>query len=129
MKLNILHLDNDAEYATDLTLKLLALGLTTDHTTLEMEAIELTLDQKYEVLICEMDLNILPGPSLIRAVKAMNPALEVIVISKRGDIKGMEEVFAAGGSEYLVKELTDHKIVDIISQLLALRLNQNLNKR
>lgn len=129
MNINILHLDNDSKYATDLTLKLLSLGIMMDHTTSEKEAIDLIMDRRYEVLICELDLTILPGAAFIRAAKAIHPALIIMVTSKSGETKEMEDAFAAGASEYFVKEITDHKICDRIAQHLAASYNQNFNKQ
>lgn len=107
MKLRILHLDPDPQYATTLALRLCALGFDLEHTTDIKEAFSLLVDRKFDVLICAMNLNTLDGGNFIGGIKKMIPSLHILVITNQGNPEQMEAGFANGADEYLVKDLTD----------------------
>lgn len=107
MSPRILHLEPDQQYATELGLRLMFMGMESAHTTDPIEAITLILYDSVDVLICEMELNAPAGIHFIAGIKKMKPSLHILVISKRGEPELMEAGFTAGAEAYLVKGLTD----------------------
>lgn len=119
MQPRILHIDFDENYAQRLYFNLLTIGLSCDHSSYVKDTLGFIFDRQYDILICEMDLQVVSGAEFIRAMKSLHPNLIVIVISNNGDIKDMEQAFVAGAQEYLVKGLTDDRITTYINGIMA----------
>jgi len=72
-----------------------------------------------DVLLSDLGLPGLGGVDLIRRAKALQPALEIVVLTVSEDRDAVFAALKAGASGYLVKGATPRELVEAIAELRA----------
>ncbi|GAB3834364.1 response regulator transcription factor [Hymenobacter jeollabukensis] len=74
-----------------------------------------------EVRVAVVDLNMpqMSGVQLTQAIRAAHPAVRIIVLSMFHDHTSVQEVLAAGGAGYLLKNTTAHELTDAVRRVAA----------
>ncbi|RAK66985.1 response regulator transcription factor [Hymenobacter edaphi] len=74
-----------------------------------------------EVRVAVVDLNMpqMSGVQLTQAIRASHPAVRIIVLSMFHDHTSVQEVLAAGGAGYLLKNTTAHELTAAVRRVAA----------
>ncbi|QRN94262.1 response regulator [Archangium violaceum] len=75
------------------------------------EALELLRAQRFDVLITDKNLPGLGGVELIAEARALQPALEAVMITGYSSSESVIAAFAAGASDYILKPFEDLRLV------------------
>jgi CheY-like chemotaxis protein len=75
------------------------------------EALQLLRAQRFDVLITDKNLPGLGGIELIAEARAMQPALEAVMITGYSSSESVIAAFAAGASDYILKPFEDLRLV------------------
>ncbi|WP_257456147.1 response regulator [Archangium lipolyticum] len=75
------------------------------------EALELLRAQRFDVLITDKNLPGLGGVELIAEARALQPALEAVMITGYSSTESVIAAFAAGASDYILKPFEDLRLV------------------
>jgi CheY-like chemotaxis protein len=75
------------------------------------EALELLRSQRFDVLITDKNLPGLGGVELIAEARALQPALEAVMITGYSSSESVIAAFAAGASDYILKPFEDLRLV------------------
>jgi CheY-like chemotaxis protein len=75
------------------------------------EALQLLRAQRFDVLITDKNLPGLSGIELIAEARALQPALEAVMITGYSSSESVIAAFAAGASDYILKPFEDLRLV------------------
>jgi CheY-like chemotaxis protein len=75
------------------------------------EALGLLREQRFDVLITDKNLPGMGGVELISAARALQPALEAVMITGYSSSESVIAAFAAGASDYILKPFEDLRLV------------------
>ncbi|HYO59883.1 response regulator [Archangium sp.] len=75
------------------------------------EALELLRSQRFDVLITDKNLPGMSGVELIAEARALQPALEAVMITGYSSSESVIAAFAAGASDYILKPFEDVRLV------------------
>ncbi|OJT20575.1 two-component system response regulator [Archangium sp. Cb G35] len=75
------------------------------------EALELLRSQRFDVLITDKNLPGMGGVELISEARALQPALEAVMITGYSSSESVIAAFAAGASDYILKPFEDLRLV------------------
>ena len=75
------------------------------------EALELLRAQRFDVLITDKNLPGMGGVELISEARALQPALEAVMITGYSSSESVIAAFAAGASDYILKPFEDLRLV------------------
>lgn len=75
------------------------------------EALELLRAQRFDVLITDKNLPGMGGVELIAEARALQPALEAVMITGYSSSESVIAAFAAGASDYILKPFEDLRLV------------------
>lgn len=75
------------------------------------EALELLRSQRFDVLITDKNLPGMGGVELISEARAIQPALEAVMITGYSSSESVIAAFAAGASDYILKPFEDLRLV------------------
>ena len=75
------------------------------------EALELLRAQRFDVLITDKNLPGMGGVELISEARALQPALEAVMITGYSSSESVIAAFAAGASDYILKPFEDLRVV------------------
>jgi two-component system chemotaxis response regulator CheY len=87
------------------------------------EGLELTLAERFELLVVDVNMPVMDGYAFVEAVRqeALVPDVPVIVISTEQTRGDSEEAYRNGANMYLVKPVQPHELV-LTAQVLTGRL-------
>ena len=114
--LRILIVDDEAELVSALAERLELRGFSAKGVTNGSEALEYLEREECDVVLLDVKMPGLGGLEVIRRIKDMKPALEVILLTGHGSLKSIEEGMALGAFDYLMKPV---KIIDLVRVLTA----------
>lgn len=78
------------------------------------EAVEKARDSAFDLAICDLTMPEMDGIETLRALKALQPALEVVIVTGYATVEGAEKAVALGAFDYLAKPYE----LDQLSQVL-----------
>ena len=79
------------------------------------EALDMIRSERPMMVITDLEMPIMDGLSLIRAIRLDDTALPIAVISSRGSDKHQQAAQDVGANAYLVKPFTEEVILKIIA--------------
>lgn len=103
MRINILLLEDDAEFAAGVVAALRREGCTVEHLLDGKSGLARAMQQLHEVLIVDRMLPGLDGLSVVRQLRQHSIATPVLFLTTLGGIEDRVQGLDAGGDDYLVK--------------------------
>lgn len=99
----ILVVDDESAYCDSLSFILKSEGYAVDATTNSLTALEMIQNKTYHLVISDFFMEDMNGFDLIKAVKKINQALEVIIVTGYGSIRNAVEAMKIGAFSYYIK--------------------------
>jgi len=75
-----------------------------------VEALTLFKNFKPDIVISDIDMPLMKGTELIKAIKGLNPTIISIIITGHGTVETAIEMLGTGCDEFLLKPLTNVSI-------------------
>lgn len=105
MNAKILIVDDEASQTELLSGFLTKKGFTVTTTNDPTEALQLVRSREFDLMIADYRMPKMNGLELIKAVREVDPAISIIMISAYGSIETAVEVIKAGANDYLTKPI------------------------
>lgn len=83
------------------------------------ELIKKTLQQEWEVVICDMSMPGRSGLDVLKQLKQSNPKLPVLIMSMYPEDQYAVRVLKAGASGYLTKDVVDQELIKAIETVIS----------
>jgi len=92
-----------------------------------IKAVEEVKNGDYDLIICDLKLPKKDGMQILKEVKAVKPAMPLIILTAFGDIKNAVEAIKKGAADYLTKPFNNEDMILTIRKALELKyLNKEL---
>ncbi|MCK0071097.1 response regulator transcription factor [Kordiimonas laminariae] len=101
--MHLLLIEDDPGVAEYLIKGLRELGHSIDHVSNGRDGLTLAMDQKYDILIVDRMLPELDGLSIIKALRAVDNKVPILILSALADVDERVKGLKSGGDDYLVK--------------------------
>jgi two-component system response regulator FlrC len=92
-----------------------------DHETLSAtdghSALHYIEQQRFELVICEENMSSMGGRQLLHAIRSINPALPVILISDFGSVERAVQAMREGAADYLVRPIDSDFLLELVERL------------
>jgi DNA-binding response OmpR family regulator len=99
----LLVVEDEARIATFLVKGLTAAGYVVDHVSTAAEALEITLEHEFALVVLDRRLPDGDGLDVLRAIRARGDELFVVVLTARGEIDDRVEGLDLGADDYITK--------------------------
>lgn len=83
------------------------------------EALELLKTQDFDVLVTDYEMPDLSGAELVKAARATQPEIKIIILSMHDDPSIVRELLRSGALGYVLKKDTHHSINMALQQVIA----------
>ncbi len=120
-QINILVVDDEEEFATTLAERLRTRSYRVELAFDGRKAIELVTQQLFEVLLLDMNMPGMHGMEVLRRIRKIAPATQVIVITGYGSQLVKSAAMLCGAFEFLQKPLNFGTLIDRIQQAAVAR--------
>ncbi|MGD8414768.1 MAG: sigma-54 dependent transcriptional regulator, partial [Candidatus Latescibacterota bacterium] len=97
-------------------------------TTSPENALRMVRDNKPDVLITDLRMDVMDGISLLREAKAASPATDVIVMTAYASVETAIAALREGAYDYLTKPFQTEELLIVVSRLEERRRLQNENR-
>ncbi len=91
------------------------------------EALAILSDALFDIVITDLRMPELDGHGLLRAVRALDPQIETIVVTAYGTVEGAVACLKDGAYDYLVKPLDLEEVEHVVRRALEKRALQSEN--
>jgi PAS domain S-box-containing protein len=99
---------------------LVAAGYTVHTATQGAEGLERWREHgPYDLVVSDLSMPVMDGEALVRALRADNPALPILVMSGYSRSEVVGRMVGAGSVEFLAKPFKPRRVVRLVSRLLA----------
>ena len=120
LKLNVLLVDDEEEFVTTLSERLSLRGIDT-RIAFDGEQALAAVDQSLpEIVILDVMMPGLKGLEVLRRVKELNPATQVILLTGQGTTRDGIEGMKLGAFDYMIKPLDIDELVEKMHEAAAL---------
>jgi DNA-binding NtrC family response regulator len=89
-----------------------------------LEAAKLLQEESFDLLITDLKMPLMDGMDLIEAVKKIDPALPIIMVTAYGTIETAEEAIQKGAYDYITKPFRQEAILITLKRALEWRQMQ-----
>ena len=89
-----------------------------------LEAAKLLQEESFDLLITDLKMPLMDGMDLIEAVKKIDPALPIIMVTAYGTIETAEEAIQKGAYDYITKPFRQESILITLKRALEWRQMQ-----
>ena len=85
------------------------------------EALEKLSTQKYNIMLCDINMPEMNGPELVKEVRQISSCndMKIVMISTESSQELIEQLLADGANDYICKPFTPDKFSDKLSPLVA----------
>jgi two-component system response regulator HydG len=112
----ILIIDDDVDMCGLLSRYLQRKGFEVESAHTGAKGIAKVKEEKFDVVLCDFRLGDKEGSQVLREIKAINPAIVVIIITGYSDIKTAVDVIKAGAFDYITKPLIPDEVLNVIAK-------------
>ena len=116
-KLSILLVDDDSGHRAMLNTLLLDWGYAVHEAEDGEKAIEMCRSQPFDLVFTDVRMAKKSGIDVLRAVKAQNPAIPVLIMTAYSTVEAAVEAIKAGAYDYLTKPLDFEKLQETIQNI------------
>jgi DNA-binding NtrC family response regulator len=110
----ILLVDDEDRFRTTMRKMLIGHGLDVTDLDNGQAALESLTAQSYDVVVLDLRMPGLDGVQTLKAMKALDPDLEVIILTGHASMDDAMEIMQLGGTEYLLKPCSVQELLDKI---------------
>ncbi|MBI5117782.1 response regulator [Candidatus Poribacteria bacterium] len=103
MGCSVLVVDDETEFARDLSGQLRSFGHSVDIAYGGAEALDMLKQREYDVALVDMLMQQMDGMQTVRGIRKMSPLVEVIVLTGHASITSGIEIMKLGAFDYLLK--------------------------
>ena len=119
-KSHILIVDDDANHRAMLRTLLTEWGAKADEAGSGQEAVTLSQDHPYDLILMDVQMAGMNGIEALRAIKAYNPAIPILIMTAYSKVETAVEAIKAGAYDYLPKPLEFDEFRLTLERALAL---------
>ncbi|MEA4991188.1 Transcriptional regulatory protein ZraR [bioreactor metagenome] len=102
---HILIVDDDVNHRAMLRALLSEWGADTDEAGSGTEAVALSKEQPYDLILMDVQMAGMTGIEALRVIKAYNPAIPILIMTAYSNVENAVEAIKAGAYDYLPKPL------------------------
>ena len=110
----ILLVDDEDRFRTTMRKMLTGHGLDVTDLDSGQAALTALAAQPYDVVVLDLRMPGLDGVQTLKAMKALHPDLEVIILTGHASMDDAMEIMQLGGTEYLLKPCSLEELLDKI---------------
>jgi DNA-binding NtrC family response regulator len=110
----ILLVDDENRFRTTMRKMLIAHGLDVTDLDNGQAALTALAAQPYDVIVLDLRMPGMDGIQTLKAMKALHPNLEVIILTGHASMDDAMEIMQLGGTEYLLKPCSVEELLDKI---------------
>ncbi|MCI4626188.1 MAG: response regulator, partial [Candidatus Magnetoovum sp. WYHC-5] len=110
-QIRVLLVDDEESFGSVLVERLRLRGYEADYVYSAVGAIESVKNTPYDVILLDLKMPGLDGISVFEKIKAINPAIEIIIISGRLDVDNVNKEVIDSAFDYLVKPLNINEVI------------------
>lgn len=81
------------------------------------EAVEMTMEQKPDVVLMDLNMPIYSGHDAIRDIKAINKDIKILVLSVEGDERNITMAFKNGADGYVLKDIAPEELSTVMKKV------------
>lgn len=118
---SVLIIDDEEEIRESIELLLTSEGLTTDSARDGDEGLRKIEENQYDLVLLDLMLPGQSGMEVQRAIKRIDPALPVVIITAQGAIESAVTAIKEGSFDYVTKPWDNEKLVVIVSNAVKQR--------
>jgi len=112
---SILFVDDEAFFRETITRSVRRYFPRVDDCAHGKEALELFLQKRHHVVVSDLNMPIMDGIELAKAIKAVSPQTAIIFMTARNDAKTLLEAIDIGVDSYLVKPVNLERLIEKIT--------------
>ena len=117
-KKKILIVDDDASFRLTLKATLQQAGYETAEAEDGADAVEMVKNAVFDLVLLDLRMKTLPGEEALRQIKAISPALPVIIMTAYATVKTAVATLKQGAFEYLIKPLDMDELLVVVEKAL-----------
>lgn len=121
----ILIIDDDMDMCQLLSRFLQRKGFDTATATNGNKGIAAFRDGQFDLVLCDFRLGDKEGVEVLKEIKQINHAVQVIIITGYSDIKMAVEVIRQGAFDYITKPLVPDEVLDLVNRALNTAVTDN----
>jgi two-component system, chemotaxis family, chemotaxis protein CheY len=84
-----------------------------------VEALERILFNQYDLILCDINMNVMDGVSFIKEFRSLGNETPIIVITTMEELKQKSAGFEAGANMYIVKPVTPEYLLENVKLILG----------
>ncbi len=113
-KLKILLVDDEDRFRTTMRKVLVSQGLDVTDLNSGQAALAALAQEPFDVVVLDLRMPGLDGVQTLKAMKEIDPCLEVIILTGHASLDDAMEIMQLGGTEYLLKPCSLEELLDKI---------------
>jgi DNA-binding NtrC family response regulator len=113
--IKILIVDDEERFRITLGKLLASHGLSVKDVGSGQEALDELAREPYDIVLLDVKMPGMSGTEVLPRIKALDPAIEVIVLTGHASVDIAAELIAHGAADYLVKPYRIQELLDIIA--------------
>ena len=118
-KINILVVDDDISHCTILQALLRGWGYEVALAYSGRAALEQVRERVFDLVLCDVRMAEMDGIATLKEVKALNPAIPVLIMTAFSSVETAVEALKTGALDYLIKPLDFDRLQETLEKALA----------
>lgn len=118
-KIDILVVDDDVSHCTILQALLRGWGYNVALAYSGREALEKASGHVFDLVLCDVRMAEMDGIETLREIKALNPAIPVLIMTAFSSVETAVEALKTGALDYLIKPLDFDRLQETLEKSLA----------
>ncbi|RYY46241.1 MAG: sigma-54-dependent Fis family transcriptional regulator, partial [Chitinophagaceae bacterium] len=115
---HILIIDDDMDMCQLLSNFLKRKGFTASSASSGKKGLEAVKENNFDLVLCDFRLGDMDGKEVLQQIKAVQPAMPVVILTGYSDVKMAVEVMRLGAFDYITKPLVPEEIIKMINKAL-----------
>lgn len=132
MNPKVLLVDDEKEFIETLGDRMKTRDLDVNTTTVVADALEMAKDNNYDAIVLDLMMPGMDGIEALKAMKQINPELQVILLTGHGSLEKGIEAMKFGAMDFLEKptdvDMLTHKIQDAQAKKMLI-VEKNMEKK
>jgi len=126
-EINVLVIDDEEDFASALTARLMLKGFNARSVTSGEEALPAIVKDPPQVVVLDLKMPDLGGLEVLEGIKSFSQDIEVIILTGHGSVTNGIEGMERGAFDYIMKPVDLDEIISKINQAYEQYLKNTLN--